>query len=148
VGSLESRLARLEGLASLGPPEDKGAELRHAVMRDILDELGRLKAARARGCYRGGNPPTPIQPTDPAGEVLGYPYTHGQITELGIRRLFERERVEAPDILTQEKTEELIHNWTEAFRTQFATLGKWDQVECWGPPEPTPPWHQRSRWYG
>jgi hypothetical protein len=144
MGSLENRITRLEGRIEL--PEDPGAELRRAVLHDILDELNRLKAARARGCYRGGNPPTPIQPTDPAGEVLGYPYTRGQFTELAIRRVFERERGKAPDILTREMTEELIHTWTEMFRDRLGSfeLG-WDEVECWEPPEPTPPWHERHR---
>ncbi len=139
---IEKRIERLEG--RIEPPKDVGAELRRALTIDILDELGRLKGARARDIYRGGNPPTPIQPTDPAGDVLGYPYTRGQVVALAVRRVIERARDEAPDILTREATEELVRAWTEMFRNQPAPLGQysWDEVECWGPPEPTPPWHQ------
>jgi hypothetical protein len=133
--SLEKRIERLEGRIEL--PKDEAAELRHAIRRDIIHELGRLKAERAQG-YRGGKPPIPVQPTDPAGEVLGYPYTHGQLAELAIRRVFGRETNLSP-----EETEELIRSWTEEFKDLFeATLGQdWDEVECWDPPEPTPPYH-------
>jgi hypothetical protein len=139
VGSIDKRIADLERLIGPASPEDEEAELRRAVIRDILDELA-LKARRARNSYRGGNPPTPIQPTDPAGDALGYPYTTGQLTEFAVRRVFEREQDEAPDVLTHEATEDLIASWTENMRR--GPFGeRWDEVEAEGLPEPTPPWH-------
>ena len=82
MAGIDKRIADLERL--IVAPEDEGAELRRAVIRDILDELAALKSCRARNSYRGGNPPTPIQPTDPAGDALGYPYTTGEL--VGFRR--------------------------------------------------------------
>jgi hypothetical protein len=138
VASIDKRIADLE--RRLVPPEDEGAELRRAVIRDILDEFAALKACRARNSYRGGNPPTPIQPTDPAGEALGYPYTTGELVGFAVRRVFERAREEDPDVLTHEETEGLIAAWTESMRR--GPFGKWgDRIEAEGPPEPTPPWH-------
>ena len=139
MGSIDRRLDDLEG--HFRPPdEDHEAELRRAVMRDILDEFSRLRSCRAARVYRGGTPPTPIQPTDPAGEALGYPYTMGQLVEFAIRRVFEREQDEAPDVLTHEATEDLIASWTENIRR--GPFGeRWDEVGAEGPPEPTPPWH-------
>jgi hypothetical protein len=138
MGSIDRRLDDLERL--LPPPEDEEAELRRAVLREILDEFSRLGSCRARNCYRGGTPPTPIQPTDPAGDALGYPYTTGQLVEFAIRRVFEREREIAPDVLTHEATEDLIASWTEGMRG-WAFGERWDEVRAEGPPEPTPPWH-------
>ena len=141
MGSIDRRLDDLEG--HFRPPdEDHEAELRRAVMRDILDEFSRLRSCRAARVYRGGTPPTPIQPTDPAGEALGYPYTTGQLVEFAIRRVFwrSREQDEAPDVLTHEATEDLIASWTENMRR--GPFGeRWDEVGAEGPPEPTPPWH-------
>jgi hypothetical protein len=138
MANIEKRIEDLERL--LPPPEDEGAELRRAVMRDILDEFAALKACRARNVYRGGKPPTPIQPTDPAGEALGYPYTTGERVGFAVRRVFEREREEDPDVFTHEQTEDLIASWTENMRR--GPFGeRWDEVEAEGPPEPTPPWH-------
>jgi hypothetical protein len=128
--SLERRIERLEG--RIEPPEDEGAQLRRALWGEILGELSRLKGARARGHYKGGNPPTPIQPTDPAGEILGYPYTHRQLVELAIRRVFERETE-----FSGKEADELITSWTEGFREQLTSLEfDWNQVECWAPPDP------------
>ena len=138
MGSIDKRLKDLERL--LPAPEDEEAQLRRAVMRDILDELSSLGAGRARNRYRGGTPPTPIQPTDPAGEALGYPYTTGELVGFAVRRVFEREREEAPDVLTHEATEDLIASWTENMRG--GPFGeRWDRIQAEGPPEPTAPWH-------
>ena len=138
MGSIDKRLEDLEG--QFAPPEDEEAELRRAVIRDILNEFAALKSCRARGHYRGGNPPTPIQPTDPAGEALGYPYTAGELVGFAVRRVFEREREEAPDVLTHEDTEDLIAAWVEGMRA--GPFGeRWDEVDAEGPPEPTQPWH-------
>ncbi len=136
MGSIDRRIERLEAL--IPPPEDADAQLQRAVMQDIMAEYGRLRACRANSGYRGGSPPTPIQPTDPAGEALGYPYTTGELAEYAVRRVFEREREEAPDILTHELTEDLITSWTDTLRSLFGV--RWDEVAAEAPPEPTPPW--------
>ena len=138
MASIDKRIADLE--RRIAPPEEEEAELRRAVIRDILDELAALKSCRARNSYRGGNPPTPIQPTDPAGEALGYPYTTGELVGFAVRRVFEREQDEAPDVLTHEATEDLIASWIENMRR--GPFGeRWDELGAEGPPEPTPPWH-------
>jgi hypothetical protein len=140
VGSIDKRIADLERLIGPASPEDEEAELRRAVIRDILDEFAALKSRRARNVYRGGNPPTPIQPTDPAGDALGYPYTTGELTGFAVRRVFERVREEDPGLFTHEPTEDLIAAWTENLRS--GPFGeRWEEVEAEGPPEPTPPWH-------
>jgi len=138
VAGIAKRIADLERL--IVAPEDKEAELRRAVIRDILDEFAALKSRRARNVYRGGNPPTPIQPTDPAGDALGYPYTTGELVGFAIRRVFEREREIAPEILGGEDVEEMAANCTESMR-RGAFGERWEEVEAEGPPEPTPPWH-------
>ena len=138
MASIDRRIADLE--RRIAPPEDEAAELRRAVMRDILDELAALKSRRARNSYRGGNPPTPIRPTDPAGEALGYLYTKGQLTGFAVRRVFERAREEDPDVLTHEGAQALIAAWTESMRR--GPFGeRWEDIEAEDPPEPTPPWH-------
>jgi hypothetical protein len=144
MGSLEKRLETLEARI-VAPDENKEAnkeakEIWRALYAAALDEFGRLKAARARGCYRGGNPPTPIQPRDLAGERLGYPYTTGQITDLAIELAWEREGF----------PEELMADWKESFKALTVSAGiNLEKVEAYGPPEPTPPWCQRGgRWYG
>jgi hypothetical protein len=137
AASIDRRIADLE--RRLVPPEDEGAERRRTAIRDILDEFAALKSCRARNSYRGGNPPTPIQPTDPAGGALGYPYTTGELVGFAVRRVFEREREEDPDVLTDKETEDLIATWTESMRR--GPFGeRWEEVEAEGPPEPTPPW--------
>lgn len=138
MAGIAKRIADLERL--IVAPEDKEAELRRAVIRDILDEFAALKSRRARNVYRGGNPPTPIQPTDPAGDALGYPYTTGELVGFAIRRVFEREREIAPEILGGEDVEEMAANCTESMR-RGAFGERWEEVEAEGPPEPTPPWH-------
>ncbi len=138
MGSIERRIEALERLIEPSEAEDEVAELRAALTRDIMGEYARLRACRANSGYRGGSPPTPIQPTDPAGDALGYPYTTGELVEYAARRVLERERMEAPEILTEEAAELLAGRWTEALRSLFDE--RWDEVEAEGPPEPTPPW--------
>jgi hypothetical protein len=142
MGSLEKRLAALEG--RIPPPEDKGAELRRALKIGILNEIGRLKSLRGHGIHRIGEPHIP--PFDPVGEALGYPYTHGEFIEFAVRSVLEREREEAPEILTREVVEVLIENWTEAFRRMFVKAGVSDpdEISEHGPPDPAPP-HLGSR---
>ena len=135
MGSLEKRIEALERLyAAEGGEADEGAERRHAVLRDIVDELSRLRASRSSNGYRGGTPPTPIQPTDPPGEALGYPYTRGQLLEHAVRLVFERGEASAED------TERLVASWTEGLREDTVAGARWDEIEAEGPPERTPPW--------
>jgi hypothetical protein len=124
MGSLEGRISRLAG--RIEPPEDLGAELRRAVVRDILDELARLKVSRAHG-YRGG---VPIEPEDIPGRILGPGYTTGQMVELAVRRVFEREHQIAPGILERHVVEDLIKKWTSMFEVFSARHGlDWNKVE-------------------
>lgn len=138
MGSIERRIEALERLIEPSEADDAGAAVRRALTHAIMDEYGRLKACRANSGYRGGSPPTPIQPTDPAGDALGYPYTTGELVAYAIRRVLERERDEAPDVLTQEAADQLAASWTENLRSFYGE--RWDKVEAEGPPEPTPPW--------
>ena len=132
MGSLEKRIEELERL--IGTPEDEEAKRRKAIMVATLDEIGALKACRARNSYRGG---IHIQPTDPAGEALGYPYTRGQLFEYAVRRVFEREG--APNV--GEDLEELIEGWTDFWRRISEERGReWDEVEAEGPPERAEPY--------
>jgi hypothetical protein len=138
--SLERRIADLEHLIGQPDEADEGAELRRSVLIDIVNELSRLKASRARNGYRGGKPPTPIQPTDPAGEALGYPYTKGQLLEHAVRLVFERGEASA----SLEDTERLVAAWTEGLREDTVFGERWDEIEAEGPPERTPPWRGGS----
>jgi hypothetical protein len=125
VGSIESRISRLEG--RIEPPEDERAALRHAVMRDILNEFARLKASRAHG-YRGGKP---MVPEDIPGKILGPGYTTGQMMELAVRRVFEREHRLAPDILERHVVEDVIKKWTSMLEAHFTQRGfDWHKIEA------------------
>src|SRR5215218_10073265 len=137
MGDVERRIRDLEGLLAPASPEDEEPELWRAVMRDILDEISSLGACRARNRYRGGTPPTPIQPTDPVGDSLGYPYTHGERTEFAIKRAVARLG------FSEEESEEIIAHWIGWFRELDRERGgdRWDEVDAEGPPEPTPPRH-------
>ena len=137
MGSVDRRLEDLERLIQAPSPEDERAKLRSAVIRAILEEFSRLSSCRARNGYRGGTPPTPIQPTDPAGEALGYPYTCGQLIEFAIKRVVERLD------FSEEESEEMGTLWVGWFRELGGEQGwdRWDEVEAEGPPVPTPPWH-------
>ena len=136
MAGIDRRIEALERL--IQTPEDEGAAVRQALMRDIVGEFGRLRVCRANSSYRGGTPPTPVQPTDPAGDALGYPYTTGECVEYAIRRVLERERDAAPDILTEEAVDQLAASWTMGLRSFFGE--RWDEVEAEGPPEPARPW--------
>jgi hypothetical protein len=140
--SIDKRIEALERRIKPASPEDEGAQIRRAVMRGILDELSGLKSCRSTNSYRGGDPPTPIQPTDPTGEALGYPYTTGQMVEYAIRGVFEREREIAPDVLSEEAVEELVEGWTASWRRLFfEERGRdWDEIEAEEPPGRTRPW--------
>jgi hypothetical protein len=147
MGSLDKRIEDLERL--IKSPEDEGAHLRRAVMVDILDELSRLTSCRSTNSYRGGKPPTPIQPTDPTGDALGYPYTRGQLTEYAIRRVLERRRPVRgdPDALSEEAAlEELARGWTASWRRLFfEERGRdWDETWAEEPPGRTQPWRGGS----
>ena len=143
MGGLEKRIRDLERLYGEAPtPEDEADEVRAVVMRDIMEEFGRLKSCRATQHYRGGTPPTPIPPTDPAGEALGYPYTTGDLVAFAARRVFERERDEAPDVLGEEEVEVLVAAWSEHLRRSFGERG--EKVEAEGPPEPASAWRGGS----
>ena len=84
MGSIDRRLEDLE--RRIPPPEDEGASLGRAVMRDILNEFARLKASRAVG-YRGG---VRVEPEDIPARILGPDYTTGEMWELAERRVLER----------------------------------------------------------
>jgi hypothetical protein len=107
VRSLDRWIQRLEELyaSSAGEPADKAKEAEREIMAAILDEIGYLGACRANSHYRGGTPPTPIQPTDPTGDALGYPYTHGEEAEFAGRRAVERLG------FVGREAEELIATW-------------------------------------
>ena len=143
MGSIDKRIADLERRIAPPSPEDEGREHRRAILRQVLDELAALRACRARNSYRGGNPPTPIQPTDPAGEALGYPYTKGQLTAFATRRVIEREF--APELDSSEaENENVVEAWVHNMRMvceQAVGPDSCDEVYAEGPPEPTPPWH-------
>ena len=132
MASLNGRIRKLEG--HIPPPAEleKGEEARREIMFAVLDEIGRLKACRSNRSYRGG---LPIQPTDPTGDALGYPYTHGESTEFAVRRAIER--FDFPK--DSEAAEELITSWVAELRSVSGP--RWDEVDAEGPPEPTPPWH-------
>ena len=132
--SLERRVEELERL--IGQPKDEGAEARRAVIIDIVNEVSRLKSCRATNSYRGGKPPTPIQPTDPAGDALGYPYTRGQLLEHAVRLVFERGEAS----YAGEDTERLIASWTEGIRGHAVFGEGWGEIEAEGPPERTRPY--------
>jgi hypothetical protein len=134
VASLNGRVSKLEG--RIPPPADKGEEARREIMHAVLDEIGRLSACRANGHYRGGTPPTPIQPTDPVGDALGYPYTQAEFVEFAIRRVVGRLDLSA------EGAERIVTSWVATLRSVSGE--RRDEVAAEGPPEPTPPWGSRS----
>jgi hypothetical protein len=137
MGRLDDRLNKLE--RRIPPPKDEADGIRRAITVAILEEFGRLKACRANRHYRGGTPPAPIQPTDPAGDVLGYPYTTGQLVECAIRNVVGRIAEDQPDLFADKSWEDLAESWAESWRAYWGD--SWDEIHAEGPPEPTPPWH-------
>ncbi len=128
MGSIDKRISRLE--QNRPPEEDPQADLKWAVTRDILNELARLKASRSTNSWRGGDPMVRIEPEDIPGKILGEGYTHGQMMELAVRRVFEREHEIAPDILDLDTTEMLIEGWTASMREWLTSNGyDWDEPE-------------------
>jgi len=123
MGSLDNRISRLE--RNRPPEEDPEADLKWAVTRDILNEFAALKASRATSSWRGGDPMIRIEPEDIPGKILGEGYTTGQMMELAVRCVFEREHEIAPDILDSDATEDLIERWTIYMRELAITSG-WD----------------------
>jgi hypothetical protein len=143
MGSLDKRIEDLERL--IPPQRDEAAELRRAVTIDVMNEISDLRSCRSTNSYRGGKPPTPIQPTDPTGDALGYPYTTGQMTEYAIQRVFEREGEIAPDILSEEAVEELVARWSAFFRRLTEERGHdWEEIEAEEPPGRTQRWRGGS----
>lgn len=145
MGSIERRIQALE--AQFVPPEDEGEQLRKqlrkAILVSILNEFSSLKACRARNAYRGGSPPTPIQPTDPAGEALGYPYTTGQLTAFAVRRVIERDFAPKLD-LGEGEVEDAVEAWVQHMRTlgeQAAGPDAREEIDAEGPPGKARPWH-------
>ncbi len=128
MGSIANRISRLERNR---PPEgDPEADLKWAVTRDILTEFAALKASRSTNSWRGGDPMVRIEPEDIPGKILGEGYTHGQMMELAVRRVFEREHEIAPDILDLDTTEMLIEGWTASMREWLTSNGyDWDEPE-------------------
>jgi hypothetical protein len=134
-GWIEKIERRLPDPASL----DEDKEREWVIGREILDEIGSLQGAKATHSYRGGTPPTPIQPTDPTGDALGYPYTWGDLVTLAIRRVFERNADPEAEDLEGLILERSIKSWVEAFK-DMSSEDEWDQVEAEGPPNPPRPW--------
>jgi len=130
MGSINKRIEALEGLIQPpASPKDEAAALRRALIRDILDEFARLKASRAVH-YRGGTPMVRIEPEDIPGKILGPGYTTGQMMELAIRRVLEREHKTAPDVLSACTVEHLVQTWTGFLREVSESQGgDWSKVE-------------------
>jgi hypothetical protein len=117
---------------------DEDKEREWLTGREILNEIGALRGNRATH-YRGGNPPTPIQPTDPAGDVLGYPYTWGDLVTLAITRVFERNADPEAEGLELQILQKSVNLWAAGFK-DISGEDEWDQVVAEGPPEAPRPW--------
>jgi hypothetical protein len=125
VGSIDRRLDDLEGHFRQ-PDEDHEAELQRARWRAILNEFAGLKASRAVHYCANKR----VEPEDIPGKILGPGYTTGEVWELAARRVFEREREIAPEILSEEDIEEMFANWTASSRRFFEESGyDWHKVE-------------------
>jgi hypothetical protein len=134
-GWIEKIERRMPDPASL----DEDKEREWVIGCEILDEIGALQGNGGGHSYRGGNPPTPIQPTDPAGDVLGYPYTWGGLVTLAVRRVFERNADPEAEGLELQILQRSINLWTEVFKDMFGE-DACDQVVAEGPPEAPRPW--------
>jgi len=122
VANVDNRIGRLE--RNRPPEEDPEAALRWAVTRDILNEFARLKASRGANSWRGGDPMVRIEPEDIPGKTLGEGYTTGDMMELAVRRVFEREHELAPEVLDLDTTEKLIAQWTALMRVYLTSAGR------------------------
>jgi len=148
MGSLDNWLNKLEGRMP-GPEDESVARWRTSVIfLEVLTEASQLRTARGMtNSYRGGKL---IQPHDPVGEAVGYPYTHGEAREFAVRRAIERMASEGR-LLYDGDPEELIAEWTETFKDIDARgveireskimggMAIWDEVSATGPPEPLIP---------
>ena len=85
------------------------------------------------------HPPTPIQPTYPAGDVLGYPYTWGHLVTLAITRVFERNADPEAEGLELQTLQKSVNLWAAGFK-DISGEDEWDQVVAEGPPEAPRPW--------
>jgi hypothetical protein len=101
--SLGKRLEALEG--RIGPPEDEGAEIRRRLMVATINEYSSLRwcGAHTHWIQDGGR--VPIPPENKPAYHLGEGYTHRQLTELAIQRVWEREGL----------PEDLMEPWMEGF---------------------------------
>jgi hypothetical protein len=103
VGSLNGRLERLEG--RIGPPEDEGAEIRRRLMAATINEYSSLRWCGAHTHWIQDGIAVPIPPENKPAHYLGDGYTHRQLTELAIQRVWEREGL----------PEDLMESWIEGF---------------------------------
>jgi hypothetical protein len=61
---------------------------------------------------------------------MGRGYTQGELWELAVKRVLEREHKTAPDILSADTVEDLIETWTRFFREMLESQGgDWSEVE-------------------
>ena len=89
MASIGRRIEALEGrIQPPTSPKAEAADRRRTLIRDILDELARLKASGAVH-YRGGKY---IEPQDIPTKILGPGYTKEDVWELARRRVLERGR--------------------------------------------------------
>jgi hypothetical protein len=122
VGSLEKRLDALQG--RIPPPEDKSMELRRALRHAIMDEYASLKWYSGHTHVIRKEGLVPIEPENKPTNILGPGYTTGQLWELAVRRVFERELED--DALI----DEMVTNWTRMFEEWSAHCGfDWYEVE-------------------
>jgi hypothetical protein len=133
-GWIERIERRMPDPASL----DEDKEREWVIGCEILDEIGSLQGAKATHSYKGGSPPTPIQPTDPTGDALGYPYAWGDLVTFAIRRVFERNADPEAEDLESLILERSINRWVAGFKAM--SEDEWDRVEAEGPPDPPRPW--------
>ena len=127
MASIGRRIEALEGLIQPpASPKDEAAAFRRALIRNMLDEFAHLKASRAVH-YRAGKR---IEPENIPGRILGPGYTKGELWELAVRRVLEREHETAPDVLGADTVEDLIETLTRFFRAMLESQGgDWSEVE-------------------
>jgi hypothetical protein len=123
VGSLEKRIEALEG--RIPPPKDDAAEVRRAFTYAIMDEYSALRWYSGHThVIRDGKGRVPIEPANKPANILGQGYTTGQLWELAIRRVFERELEDGALI------DEVVAHWTRMFKERSEKHGfDWHKVE-------------------